>query len=112
MITVVRRDLTHGYQTAQTAHVVAEFAGKFPFTFWRWRKKSGFLICLSVRDKVELDNLIQVLDRRKLKYTKFFEPDVGEVTAIALAPHPEADRITKYLSLANKDAGTFDKNKK
>lgn len=109
LITVVRRDLNHGYQTAQTAHAVAEWSYKNPRTFRRWRKKSGYLICLSVRNLEELNDLVDKLCRAGCKYTKFFEPDIGQVTAIAINPNDLADKLTKGLQLANIKAGTKDK---
>lgn len=52
------------------------------------------------------------LDKKGLKYVSFFEPDVGQITSIAITPSEEADRITKYIPRANKFSGTFDKNNK
>lgn len=110
LITVVRRDLSHGYQTAQTAHAVAEWGYKNPRTFRRWRRKSGYLICLSVSNLKELEKLIDKLAREGIKYTKFYEPDVKEVTAIAISPSDKADQLTKGLQLANIKAGIKDKH--
>lgn len=112
LITVTRQDLSAGYQTAQTAHVLGEYAYKRPFQFWLWRKISGYLICLAVKDSEELTKLMKQLDKKGLKYVSFFEPDVGQITSIAITPSEEADRITKYIPRANKFSGTFDKNNK
>lgn len=110
MITVVRRDLSAGYQTAQTGHAIAEWAYNNPRTFRKWRKRSGYLICLSVHGIQHLEALMKSLDYKSIKYTKFYEPDVKQITAIAITPSDEADKITKGLQLANVKAGTFDKN--
>lgn len=112
MITVVRRDLSHGYQTAQSGHAIVDWAFEHPRTFRRWRKKSGYLICLSVRNKEELEKLIEELAKNNLKYTKFYEPDIGELTAIAITPSDKADELTKRLQLANVSAGTKSKSTK
>lgn len=107
---MVRRDLSHGYQTAQTGHAIAEWAFNNPRTFRRWRKKSGYLICLSVRDATQLSILTKELDKEKIGYTTFFEPDINEITSIAITPSDKADQITKGLQLANIKAGTKDKH--
>lgn len=88
---------------------MSEFCEKFPRTFRRWKKKSGYLICLAVKDLSELDALCSVLDSKKIKYCKFFEPDVNQVTAIAIAPSDEADFITRRIPLAGKNIGQLDK---
>lgn len=104
--------MSHGYQTAQTAHAVAEWAYNNPRTFRRWRKKSGYLICLSVRNLSELNKLVDELAKAGCKYTKFYEPDIQQVTAIAISPSGDADKLTKGLQLANIKAGTLSKSTK
>ena len=89
---------------------MSEFAEKFPRIFRRWKKRSGYLICLAVEDLPALDKLCQDLDHQKLKYCKFFEPDVNQVTAIAICPSEQADRITRRLRLAGETIGKIDKN--
>ena len=89
---------------------MAEFASKFPRTFKRWKKKSGYIISLAVKDLPTLDKFIGVLSSRKIPLVKFYEPDIGQVTAIAIAPHPEADRMTRRFHLAGKVVGSKDKN--
>jgi len=89
---------------------MSEFAEKMPRTFKKWKRRSGYLICLAVKDLPELEKLCLVLDYHKLKYVKFFEPDVNEVTAIAIAPSPEADHLTRRIRLAGHKTGSMDKN--
>jgi hypothetical protein len=89
---------------------MSEFCEKFPRTFRKWKKKSGYLICLAVKDLTELEALCLVLDSKKIKYCKFFEPDVNQVTAIAIAPSPEADHITRRIRLAGQKVGKMDKH--
>lgn len=69
------------------------------------------MICLSVRNKEELEALEGVLVKSGVKVTKFYEPDIGECTALAITPSVKADELTKGLQLANIKAGTKDKNK-
>lgn len=68
------------------------------------------MICLSVRDATALSNLTKELDSQKIKYTTFFEPDINEITSIAISPSEKANEITKGLQLANIKAGNKDKN--
>jgi hypothetical protein len=89
---------------------MSEFAEKMPRTFKRWKKKSGYLICLAVKDLPELTELCSTLDSQKVKYVKFYEPDVNQLTAIAIAPSPKADHITRRIRLAGAKIGTFDKH--
>jgi peptidyl-tRNA hydrolase len=112
LITVTREDLSPGYQVAQTTHAVADYAFRKRRIFRRWQKRSGFLICLAVKDLKELERLTQLLDNHKLEYTKFFEVDIGQVTAIAISPHRMADILTEYIPLVGKRSGILDKNKK
>jgi peptidyl-tRNA hydrolase len=111
LITVVRRDLSHGYQTAQTGHAIAEWIYQNPELFKEWRQKSGYLICLSVRNWKELCEFEGKLLEEGLNYTMFYEPDIGEFTSITIAPSTRADELTKGLQLANVKAGTKNKSK-
>ena len=90
---------------------MAEFAEKLPITFKEWKKKSGYLICLAVKDLQALNRLCELLDSQKLKYVKFFEPDVdNQLTAIAISPHWMADEFTKSIRCAGQKTGSFDKH--
>lgn len=110
LITVTRQDLSAGYQTAQTAHALAEYAYKNPRTFKRWRRRSGYLICLAVKDSKELEALMSQLTEKKVRFTPFYEPDVNQITAITISPGELADKLTAYISLANKTNGSLDKH--
>jgi hypothetical protein len=112
LITVTREDLSAGYQTAQTAHALAEYAFKKPRTFKRWRRRSGYLICLAVKDRFDLVKLMIQLSENKVGFVPFYEPDVDQVTAITIDPCDLGDKLTAYLPLANKRSGTFNKNDK
>lgn len=101
--------MSHGYQTAQSSHAVAEWAYLNPELLKEWRQKSGYLICLSVRNLKELEELEDKLGLADLDYTTFYEPDIEEFTAIAISPSENADKLTKGLQLANIKAGTISK---
>lgn len=104
--------MSPGYQVAQTAHSIAEYAAQKTRVFKRWHKRSGYLISLAVQDLQALDKLKQVLDKYKIEYVPFTEPDIGELTGLVLTPSKMADHITKYLNLAGKKAGVKDKHEK
>lgn len=103
----MREDLSPGYQIAQTAHSIAEWAFKRPRTFRKWRKESAYVISLSAPD---LKGLMLKLLEHNVDFVPFFEPDIGEVTAITITPNNLADSLTKKLNLAGKVAGTKNKH--
>ena len=109
LITVTIEDMSHGYQIAQTAHAVAQFAAEEPNIFKEWHSTSGFLICLAVPELSDLDRLKEILKMKMVRYVEFFEPDVNQITGIAIEPCEEADEITQYLSLAGRKSGHFSK---
>jgi cell division septation protein DedD len=104
--------MTSGYQIAQTAHSVAEYSFKRRILFNRWRKKSGWLISLAVKNLEELNTLMNTLRENNVDFVEFFEPDVNEITGICITPSSKADALTKKLSLAGKKSGAFNKHKK
>lgn len=110
LVTVTRQDLAAGYQTVQSAHVVAEFADTHPKLFKQWKHGSNSLICLAVKDLPELNQLCKTLDKKGVKYVKFFEPDVEQLTAVAIEPSEMTRKITKYIPLANRKHGEIDKH--
>ena len=91
---------------------------KVPTYFQKVEKRSGYLICLAVKDLPELEKLCLTLDYHKIKYCKFYEPDISQVTAIAISPSGKqdkkgktiADYLTQKIPLAGKAFGTIDKN--
>lgn len=110
LVTVTRQDLAAGYQTVQSAHVVAEFADIYPQIFKEWKIYSNSLICLAVKDLTELNQLCITLDKKKVKYVKFFEPDVEQFTAIAIEPSEMTRKVTSFIPLANRKSGDLDKH--
>lgn len=111
LITVTRQDLSSGYQTVQTAHAIADFAHEFPDQFKKWKQESNSIICLSVKDEQELEKFCTTLDKKEIKYVKFYEPDVNnQLTAICLEPSERARKVTSYLPLCNKKEGDINKH--
>lgn len=102
--------MTPGYQTVQSAHAIAEFAIKKPYSLIKWYEEGNYLISLAVKDLKELEELIATLEQRGIEYTAFFEPDVNEITAIVLSPSEEANKVTSTIPLANRKSGKKDKH--
>ena len=110
LITVTIEDMSHGYQIAQTAHVVAQFAVEQPNIFKEWHSTSGYLICLAVPELSDLNNLKETLKTKMVKYVEFYEPDVSQITGIAIEPSDLSDELTAELSLAGRKSGYFNKH--
>lgn len=84
---VTHAHLSPGYQTAQTAHVIAEWAIKNPEKAQKWDIKSGSLICLETPDAETLTNLTTEATKLNIPFTIFREPDIGdEITAVLFEP--------------------------
>lgn len=102
--------MSAGYQTVQSAHVVAEFADIYPDLFRAWKHGTNSLICLAVKDQNELEQLCKTLTNKQVKYVKFFEPDVEQYTAIAIEPSEMSRKVTSFIPMANKKNGDLDKH--
>ena len=88
----------------QAVHAAIQFANDYPDEQGKWFKASNTVVVLETKDEQSLHKLIQKLDINGLKYSKFFEPDIGNaLTAIAIVPSPHAKRYCSNLPLAGKD---------
>lgn len=104
LFVVTRRDISPGYQGVQSQHALRQFTAEHPERDAEWFKSSNFLAWLSVEDEVELMRLITEAQDRGLRWSAFREPDVGgQITAIAIEPHPETAKICRGLPLALKE---------
>lgn len=91
-------------QAVQSAHALAHFAAAHPTIFSEWLEKSNYLAILSIKNEESLDLLRSILERQGLRITPFYEDDLDDaLTAIAIEPHPEAQRLTSSLPLALRD---------
>lgn len=91
---ITRRDLSPGYQAAQSCHALHEFARCYPNHFHEWESRSQYLAVLSVANEIELMRLLVKASDEKLMATAWYEPDQnGHITAIAI----ESDRKTAIL---------------
>lgn len=68
------------------------------------------MICLSVKNLSDLISLANKLKKENVSFTAFYEPDIEEITALAIEPSSKADRLTKKLKLANSLVGSVDKS--
>lgn len=101
---VTRRDISPGYQGVQSQHVAVQFAFDHAERSKEWFTVSNYLAWLSVEDEVELMRLITAARDIGLRWSAFREPDVGgQITAVAIEPHPRAAELCRGLPLALKE---------
>lgn len=84
---VVNETLTPAQQAVQSAHAVAEFMRKNPYTMWQ----NGYLILLKDQPRYNGNMVNFGWARASGEYAEFVEPDLGnKVTAYAcFGPHAE-----------------------
>jgi len=96
--------LSSGYQTAQVAHVVAEFALQLPEVASTWHRLSNSLIVLEAENAAQLSELQEKALSLGIKVVEFREPDLGdEITALAFAPGAETRRLLSNLRCAGRN---------
>lgn len=104
LFVVTRRDISPGYQGVQSQHALRQFTADHPERDSEWFKGSNYLAWLSVEDEVELMRLLAGAKDHGLRWSAFREPDVGgQITAIAIEPHPKTIELCKGLPLALKE---------
>jgi peptidyl-tRNA hydrolase len=98
---VTRSDLSPGQQAVQACHAMRQFTFEFPETDRDWFEHSNHLALLATSDLESLKDLMFSAWRSDLKVAQFNEPDLdGELTAIAIEPHPLAKELCRSLPLA------------
>lgn len=88
---VVRADLPHGVQVAQTAHAASEAAG-YPPTI---------VVALAVPDETSLRRIAEALGEQSLTYKLITEdagPFAGQAMALGLTPSIDRKAIRKATS--------------
>ena len=79
MYVVVRDDLTPSQKAVQAGHALAQYLKEHE-TEW----SNGTLVYLKVKNKLDLSDLMIILDKHEMKHSKFIEPDLNnEPTALA-----------------------------
>lgn len=84
-------------------HAIVEFSLEYPNHYYNWKVNSNYLCCLEL-EKNRFDYLLSQLDLLKIRYSVFFEPDIGnELTAIAVEALNDSTHklLFKKLKLAN-----------
>jgi hypothetical protein len=95
--------LSAGYQTAQIAHVVADFIQANPEIASTWHNISNSIIVLEAEDAEALSKLQEDGRKRGITITEFREPDLGdEITALAFAPGDDTRKFLSNLPCAGK----------
>ncbi len=94
LYTLVRADLPHGTQVAQTAHAASEASGHPP----------TIVVALAVPDEAALRKFAEALGRKDLEHTLIVEdsgPHAGQATALGIHPTPVDRRaaIRKVTSM-------------
>ena len=103
LIVITRRDLSPGYQAVQSCHAAIEFQYEYPEIAREWNTNSKYLIFLSVENEEKLQKLLTKIQIRSIKYSTFFEPDIGnQLTAICIEPGQESQKLTSNLPLTLK----------
>ena len=98
MYVVVRSDLSPGLQIAQASHAAFGLFSQMPLLVERWHRDSNTLVVVSVPDEAALRHLRAI---SPVKSFSMIEPDLGhQMTAVALAPLPGAQRLCANLPLA------------
>lgn len=78
----VRNDLSHPQQIVQTAHAVDEIGKRHRSEDVR---VSHMVLC-GVKNEEGLYNISEHLKKHQIEHEMFWEPDIGECTAIATQP--------------------------
>jgi hypothetical protein len=98
-------------QLAQTGHGMAEFARDHPAEFTAWMATSNYICILQVPGEDELLEHADVLtgwcgphlsEFDGIPFSLVYEPDIGEHTAIVIAPGAYHSRLSS-LPLAGRE---------
>lgn len=101
LITIVRSDIDPGYQVAQSVHAIADFAEQHYQDFLHWKKESNTVVCLSVKNQLELQKYYERF-RTRTPCVLFYEPDIDEYTSISFIANPQLQKRVSNLPLTLK----------
>ena len=102
LVVITRSDISPGYQAVQSTHSVADFAFEYPDTFMKWKLESNSIICLSVKDEIELKKIYQKF-KDLTPSIIFYEPDVDEMTSLCLYGTSDIRKKLRSLPLLLKN---------
>lgn len=98
---VTRRDISPGYQLAQSCHALRQFTHEWPEIDRAWFLASNYLVVLSVENEAGLYDLVVRAENLGIKLAKFHEPDLdNQLTAISLEPGSKTSAFCAHLPLA------------
>ncbi len=100
LVTVIRQDLSSGYQIAQSIHSAVEFTLTHPIKVEKWHNKSNYVLVLGVTNEAELHWFITRLDYAGRDYKVFYEPDIDQETSVTFISNDLTDEFTKDMPLA------------
>lgn len=104
MYVITRNDLHAGSQCAQSIHSVVEFGIKNPEAFKEWNENSNYIVTLSVKNELHLNEVIEKCKKIGIEYYEFFEPDFdNELTSITLLPSSLNKKVVSNLPLLLKN---------
>jgi len=86
MYLFIRSDLSIPQQIVQTAHAVDEIGMRYK------SKGTNYMVLCDAANADHLNTIAECLDKNEIDYEMFFEPDIGEYTAIATRPLIGAER--------------------
>src|SRR5574343_1751800 len=97
MYIFVRLDLDNVYRMVQRTHALAQFALDFPEEFRQWNNST--IVFVKIKSEYKMMDVIFHVDRNKLPFATFNEPDIGlELTSVAC--YCDEDYMKSY-QLAN-----------
>src|SRR5574337_475772 len=99
---LTRDDLSLQYQTPQVTHAAMEFAAEYPDEHRVWHKESNYVIVLAKPDERSLFDFAKKLESKGFRVCRFYEPDVQELTAIAIVPQEGVKEACSGIPLAGK----------
>jgi len=84
-------------------HAAIQFQHEHPEIAKYWHSNSNYLALLSTRDENSLKDLLNKFQSKGLNFSVFTEPDIdNQITAVAIEPSVETQRICSNLPLALK----------
>lgn len=111
LIIITRRDLSPGAQAAQSVHAAEQFQKEHDNVQSEWYFKSRHIVILSCDNEKSLKELLLKAHTRGILCSAFSEPDFNDaLTAIALEPSEEAQKLTSNLPLAFREYTTAFQN--
>lgn len=101
---MTRKDLEEGPRAVQSTHAAINFIFNHPERAGPWWRDSNYLVQLEVENLPKLEELIWNCEQLLIPHEVFREPDLEDaITAIAIAPSDETQKLVKKIPLLFKD---------